>query len=192
MARSSQHSILIVSGSEKFDALAKKSLRPGLFMSAEFRRSASAARQCLPERYYDMIVVNAPLPDEVGIDFCLDAAEGGSASVLLVVPASIYEDVLERVTDEGILTIAKPFPHGRLDIAIRFLAAQQDERQRLLQKVRAAEEKAEEVRIVAEAKFLLVEKMHMTEDAAHRLIGKEAMDHGISRRKAAERILESE
>ena len=48
----------------------------------------------------------------------------------------------------------------------------------------------EELRIVSRAKLLLMEKRHMTEDEAHRLIGKQAMDKGLTRRQAAEKILD--
>jgi response regulator NasT len=48
----------------------------------------------------------------------------------------------------------------------------------------------EELRLVSKAKVLLVEKKKMTEDEAHRLIGKQAMDQGISRRRAAQRLLD--
>ena len=57
-------------------------------------------------------------------------------------------------------------------------------------KIQKAEEKLEELKIVNQAKFLLIEKKHMTEDEAHRYIGKQAMDGGISRGRAAQRILD--
>ena len=60
----------------------------------------------------------------------------------------------------------------------------------LKNKTLKAEEKTEEVRIVSKAKLLLIEKKKMTEDDAHRFIGKVAMNNGISRKKAAEMILE--
>nr|MCR5545759.1 ANTAR domain-containing protein [Lachnospiraceae bacterium] len=51
-------------------------------------------------------------------------------------------------------------------------------------------EKVEEVRIVSKAKLLLMEERKMSEDDAHRFIGKTAMNNGISRRKAAEMIMD--
>ena len=56
-------------------------------------------------------------------------------------------------------------------------------------KTLSVEEKMEEIRLVSRAKLLLVEKKNMTEDEAHRYIGKEAMDHGVSRKKIAEALL---
>ena len=184
------HSILIVSAVEKFDELVKRSLAPGIFMSVEFRKSAAAARRCILERYYDMIVINIPLPDENGMEFILDAAEKSSASILAVVPSDSYENVLERITDYGVLAIAKPFPRMRLGHAIRFLTAQQNRINQLEKKLEVMQEKEDDTRIITRAKFYLVENKHMTEDEAHRYIGTEAMNNGVSRRRIAERILE--
>ena len=48
----------------------------------------------------------------------------------------------------------------------------------------------EDLRTVDKAKIMLIEKKQMTEDQAHRFIGKTAMDHGISRKRAAIRIMD--
>jgi len=185
-----QHSILIVSGSEQFDAIVRKSLPQSAFMTIDFRKSESAARRCILERYYDMVVVNIPLPDGTGHEFALDVTEQCNASVLVVAPREIYEDVLEHVSDCGVLVLAKPFPRGRLSQEIRFLMAVQGRMHRLEKKILCAEEKLEELQAVSKAKLLLVEKKHMTEDDAHRYIGKQAMNSGVSRKRIAERILE--
>ena len=182
------HSILIVSSSEQFDATLRKSLTD--FLMIDSKRNAAAARRSFLERYYDLVVINAPLPDESGEPFALDVAQQCPASVLLIVPSEVYEDVLEHVTDQGILVISKPLPHGRLDKAIRYLKAVQGRVHNLEKKIQALEEKREEDRLVNRAKLLMVEKKHMTEDEAHRLIGKLAMNAGISRKRAAERVLE--
>ena len=182
------HSILIVSASEQFVQLVKKSLMG--FQMIDIKKSTSSARRCILERYYDLVVVNAPLPDETGEEFVIDVTDSCSASVLLVTRQEVYEDALSRVTDHGVLVLPKPSPRGRIDKAIRFLVAVQNRMRELERKKLAAEEKLEELRIVNKAKLLLIEKNHLSEEEAHRFIGKEAMDHGISRGRAARRILD--
>ncbi|MCR4840459.1 MAG: ANTAR domain-containing protein [Lachnospiraceae bacterium] len=182
------HSVLIVSASESFDQLIKKSLTG--FVTCESKRSVASARMSLLERYYDLIVINSPLPDETGEVFAIDAAEKSNASVLLVVSQDIYEETLQRVTDYGIIAMPKPSPKGRMDKIIRFLIALQNKMREQERKLRAAEEKIEELRMVDKAKFTLMEQKHMTEDEAHRYIGKQAMDNGVSRGRAARMILD--
>ena len=185
-----QHSILTVSGEEKIFPLIRRSLQSESVASVEYRTSAAAARRCILERYYNIVVVNTPLPDEMGVDLAIDAAGQCSASILLIVPGGIYEDTLDRVTDHGILVLAKPFPQQRIAHAMRFLSAQQARLNESEQKALAAEEKMQEIRLIDKAKFLLIENRHMSEAEAHRYIGRQAMNHGASRRRIAMKILE--
>ena len=183
------HSVLIVSASEAFETAVRKSLRG--FASVDSRKHASSARRYLLERYYDLIVINAPLPDESGEQLARDIAQEGYASVLLAVPSEVYDDALERVSDYGILVISKPVSIRSLDKALRFLTALQNRIMRIERKLQEAEERMQEIRVIDKAKFLLVEREGLTEDDAHRQIGKLAMNQGISRKLIAERIIES-
>lgn len=185
-----QHSILIVSVSDQFAALAKRSLSPKNCMGIVLRKSGSLARRSILERYYDIIIIDVPLSDEAGVDLALDIRDKCDVSVLLVVSKEIYEDVLNRVTDYGILVLPKPFPRGRIDKAIRYLMAIQNRIRRLEIRLQSAQEKIREIRTIDKAKILLVQMKMMTEDEAHRYIGKYAMDRGISRGSAAMMILE--
>ena len=58
------HSILIVSAAEQFDRFIRKSFP--VFSTVETARSAALARRSILEKYYDIVVINAPLPDETG------------------------------------------------------------------------------------------------------------------------------
>ena len=182
------HSVLIVSSSEQFGLAVKKTVSG--YVTLEMKKSVSTARRCILERYYDLVLINVPLPDETGVDFAMDVTEKCNASVLLVVSADTFESTLDQVTDRGVLVIPKPIPRGRLDKAIRYLIAMQNRIHGLEKKIQAAEEKNEELRIVNKAKFLLIEKKRMSEDEAHRFLGKKALDNGISRGKAAQKILD--
>lgn len=182
------HSILIVSASEQFIVVVKRSLEG--FRTIDIRKSAAQARRCILERPYELIVINAPLPDENGVGFALDAAEREGTLVIFTAPEELYLNMQETAADLGILMLPKPLPKGRMDKAIRFLIAVQNKMEGLRRKARFAEEKLEENRIVSRAKLLLMERRGMTEDEAHRLIGKEAMDQGISRGSAARQLLE--
>ena len=184
------HSILIASPSETFDSAVRRSLPSGRFMTVDFCRNAASARQRFFERYYDIVMINFPLPDETGAELAFDIAEQGSAGVLLAAPPEVFYEVLEQVSDYGILAVSKPVQEIQLEKAVRFLCAVQEKLQHLEQRVMEEHEKNEELRIVSKAKCLLIEKKRMTENEAHRFIGKEAMDHGLSRKRIAEKILE--
>ena len=181
-------SALIVSASDQFDTIAKKSLTR--FITIETRKSGALARRATLERDYDLVIINGPLPDENGIELSLDIAERNNGNVLLVIPQDNYEDILDQVTDQCVLVITKPSPKGRLDKAIRLMVAIRNKQYVLENKLASVQEKLEEQRVVNKAKLLLIEKKHMSEDDAHKYIGKLAMNNGVSRKYAAERLLD--
>ena len=181
-------SVLIVYASEQFTAAVKKMVKGVIMLDS--KKSAATARRMILERYYDLVIINAPLPDEPGEDLAIDVTRECRASVLLVTSGEVYNDVLEHVTDFGILVLSKSVTFRRLDQAVRFLSAMQNTIRGLEKEIQTTREKMEELRIVSKAKLVLIEQRHMTEDEAHRYIGKQAMDNGLSRRRAAERILD--
>ena len=183
-----QHSILIVSSSERFALLVKKSLKN--YITIDIVKSSSLARRYILEKDYTLVVIDSPLAHETGEDLALDITERGDASVMLVAPEEISGFVMENAADHGILVIRKPAPAGQIDKAIRFLSAMQSKIARLKQKTRKVEEKLEENRAVNRAKLLLIEKKGFTEETAHKFIGKQAMNRRVSRKRVAQRIIE--
>ncbi|SFB86289.1 ANTAR domain-containing response regulator [Butyrivibrio sp. YAB3001] len=183
-----QHSILIVSSSEQFVLAVKRSLVG--FITIDTMRTVSLARRSFLEKNHDIIVIDTPLPDETGVEFAMDISEKSNSSILLVAPQEVFDDVVERVIDQGVYVISKPVSARSVDKAIRYLVATQNRMQALTRKTLTVEEKMEEIRVVSKAKILLVEKKHMSEDEAHRFIGKQAMNHGVSRKRIAEKILD--
>ncbi len=182
------NSILIVSAVEQFDFLVKKSLVG--FLTIDVVRNVAMARRHILEKDYDIVAVNMPLTDEPGTEFAIDVSERSTASVLVVAPAEIYGDVMDMVTDHGVMVVSSPYPPMVMDKAIRVLIAMQGRIKALQKKIHAAEEKLEELRVVSKAKIVLIEKKHITEDEAHKYIGKQAMNHGVSRKRIAEVILD--
>ena len=94
-----QHSILIVSEDKKILSFIKRSFQNASILSAEYTDNASEARRRILERYYTIVVINASLSGETGSDLAIYTARQCSASVLLIVPAGIYEETMELVTD---------------------------------------------------------------------------------------------
>ena len=185
-----QYSILIVSQSEQLNNFVKKVISDGRFSTIEVRRSAAQAAQELLNRHYDVVLVNAPLPDEFGTGFVLDICTRYTSGILVITPGDVADDVTERVIDYGVVVLAKPLTNRALARNLRHLVAIQNKMQETEKKVLTLEERIKEMRVENRAKCLLIEKEHMTEEDAHRLIGKQAMDRCISKRAVAEEIIE--
>ena len=169
MKESSVYSVLVVSPAGRgADFLASVFDAP-TFDPVVNASSAGEARRLLSSEQYDLIAVNSPLPDETGIDFCIDAAQGPSG-VMLFVKNDIYEIVSSQCTREGIFVIPKPNTQRNVAQSVTLLCA-------ICERLRKYEKKTP------------IERLGMTEQDAHGYIEKEAMNRRRTSREIAEEII---
>ena len=185
-----QYSLLIVSASEQFNTLVKRAIPSSSFEVIEVRKNISHAQRELLSRKFDLVVINAPLPDDMGVNFSLDVADRYSSGVLLVVPGEIYDDVSQHVIDYGIICASKPINRITVERYIRHLCSDRDRVKGLEKKINSLDDKLNEMRIVNKAKWFLIANENMSEEEAHRYIGKQAMDRCMSKRIIAEEIID--
>ena len=186
-----RNNILVVSGSDQFDATVHKALPEKGLVFVDKKKTATLARRALLEKHYDLVIIKAPLSDEMGHDLAMDISEDYGSSVIIATPREIYDSIWDYVADYGIMVILKPLDFDHISKGIRFLLSVQERMQRYIDQMHKLEEKMDEVKLVSQAKILLMEQKHVSEKEAHRLIGKEAMDHGVSRKMVARNIIDS-
>ena len=67
--------------------------------------SGAEARRRMPDADFDLIVVNAPLPDEFGHELCMDAVASTDAGVVFLVKAAQAEQLLAPLNEQGVLLL---------------------------------------------------------------------------------------
>lgn len=183
------YSVLIISAAEKLNT-ALSALLPGShYQPVRYVSSVSAGERAFSERAYDFVIINAPLPDDPGIRFAIDAGSAQGTVVLILVWAELHDDVREKVLEYGVFTLAKPLSRAAASQALDWMAAARERLRKSEKKTLSIEEKMEEIRIVNRAKWLLISELKMEEPQAHHYIEKQAMDRSISKRQAAEEII---
>jgi len=185
----SAYSVLLAASFEKAADFLKGLLPQGLYGPVTEAASAAEARRLVLNAAFDLVIVNAPLSDEFGSEFCLDICEDTHAGVLLLVPAEQFEAVSAKVSRSGVFAVSKPVSRAMLEQTLRLLCAQRDRLRKFEKKNEVLREKMEEIRIVNRAKWVLIDYLKMSETEAHRYIEKHAMDMRITKRAAAERII---
>jgi AmiR/NasT family two-component response regulator len=185
------YSVLLVSAGEKFARTLSGLLPPTDFFPITTVRSADEARRRLLSTSYDLVLINAPLPDELGTRLAMDVCSGSEAGVLLLVGSELYREVCAQVTEYGVLTLSKPTSSQLLSHSLRALCAMRERLRRQGEKQATVEDKIQEIRLVNRAKWALIQHRGLTEEEAHRHIEKSAMDRRVSRREAAQRILDA-
>lgn len=180
--------VLIVTGTEKGVSAISDMLDKSAFSSAA-AYSGSEARRMLMRYDYDLVIINAPLSDEFGHDLALTVTEKYSASVIMLVKSQLFDNVSSKVENYGIFTVARPVDRHLFHQVTRLVFANASRLERYRKETDKLKTKLDELRIVCQAKCLLVEYLRMSETQAHRYIEKQAMDNRTTKVSVAEEII---
>ena len=184
-------SILVVSRSDKiFNALSD--LFNGRFYAdMKLALSISEAKRLTLMQSFDIVVINAPLKDETGIEFAINLSSENSTGVLLLINNEYYDRVLDEVMEYGVLTVPKPLSKQTLYETVNLIAATNFRLKKLEHKNAKLTAKMEEIRVVNHAKWVLIKNLGLTEEEAHKIIEKQAMDTRQTKREVAEAVLKT-
>ncbi len=185
------YSTLIVSSGESFYSTLLKMMSASWFDPVRKAESVSAARRILAERGFDLVIVNAPLKDDAGIGFAIDASGLQGTIVLLIVRADQHDEVYAKVSSHGVFTISKPLHRETMMTAFLWMISARERMRKLEIRTQSIEEKMSEIRTVNRAKWVLIRELKMEEPEAHRYIEKQAMDRCVTRREIAEGIIKT-
>ena len=185
------YSVLIVSAAESFNDALSALLPNSKYSPTHFVSNISAAKRALAERAFDYVIINSPLPDDVGTRFAIDTADSQESVVLLMVRAELQEEIYDKVAEHGVFVLPKPTSKPTMTIALSWLSSAREKLRKTEKKTLSIEEKMEEIRIVNRAKWILIRELKLDEPEAHRYIEKQAMDRCISKKVIAEEIIKT-
>lgn len=179
------YSIMIYSRDEKLLELIK-SILPVQVFEIDFFQDLNAVKRKLVNRRYDIIIIDSEESDV--IDFSISISDDSTA-VVIFCSAMNFENISERVEHNGIITFSKPFDSYQFYSFTKIVIAVVHKIQSINLKTIKLKEKMDEIRIVNRAKLLLVKNLSMTEQEAHKLIEKKAMDRCKKKSEIAEQII---
>ena len=185
------YSVLIVSAAESFNDTLSALLPSSKYSPTHFVSYISAAKRVLAERAFDFVIINSPLPDDVGTRYAIDTANSEESVVLLMVRTELQEEIYDKVAEHGVFVLSKPTSKPTMMTALRWLSSAREKLRKTEKKTLSIEEKMEEIRIVNRAKWLLIGELKLDEPEAHRYIEKQAMDRCVSKRVVAEEIIKT-
>lgn len=181
--------MIVSSNQAGFDRLGEVLNEVGL-TGADRAESASAAYALLTRRDYVLLLINAPLTDEVGLSLAEFAVKEALSGVVLVLKKT-SDAAFERMERRGVMMVEKPVNRQLLIQAIRHARAFHGRLKQLAQENEKLRLKLDETKTVNRAKAKLMIHLNMTEDQAHRYIEKQAMDLRIPRMEVAKNILKN-
>ena len=157
--------MLIVSSDDRFSRDVSTLLQGDQFQQ-DCSRSASDARCKLLENQYDFVIA------------AIFAAN------------DIYDEIYAKVSVHGVFVLHKPTSKTLVSQAVSLMVCARERLRSLEKKVGNTESKLDEIRIVNKAKWLLIDQEGLSEADAHKYIEKSAMDSGITKRLAAQLIID--
>lgn len=187
--REQVYSVLIVSAAENFNTAMSSMLPPASYRPIVAVSNIAAAKRAVAERGFDFIIINAPLPDDLGVRFAIDCSTAGNTLVLFLIRNEIRAEVDERVAEHGVFTLPKPMSKQAMETGLRWMKTARQRLNRYEKKAVSVEDKMQEIRLINQAKWLLIDKENMTEPEAHRYLEKEAMNRCISKKALAQEII---
>lgn len=185
------YSVLIVSAAENLNTALGNLLPESKYAPVHIVSSISAAKRSFAEKAYDFVIINSPLPDDIGTRFAIDVCNSKGTVVLLMIRAELHEEIYNKVAEHGVFTLPKPTSKPAISTALSWMSSARERLRKSENKTISIEEKMEEIRIVNRAKWLLISEIKMDEADAHRYIEKQAMDRCISKREVAESIIKT-
>ncbi len=151
---------------------------------------AGQARRKATGDDFSLALINMPLQDESGLDLAVDLARNTTAAVVLLVKTEIAPMIADTAIEAGVLIVTKPV---NLLLFEQIVKVGISCRNRLLmckEQTARLQTRYEELKVIDRAKCLLIEHMRITEEEAHRVLEKEAMDNRMSRVRVAKKVLD--
>ena len=180
------YSVLLVSASESFNRSFFPLLPVSRYYPVTQVSDLRTARENTPS---DLVIVNAPLPVGDSLSYCSSVADSSDSAVLLLVPQGQLDRTEGRMLPAGVMTLGKPLSSIMLSQSLRGLCAMHERLRSRQQALHTVENAVEEIKLINRAKWLLISCLNMTEDEAHRYIGKLAMQQQRPKRDIAEGII---
>ena len=185
------YSILIVSATDKFTSAFADLLLETRYSPIHTAARVSAAKRMLAEKTFDFVIINAPLPDDIGTRFAIDTCTSKQSAVLLFVKSDIHADIHDKVVEYGVFTLPKPTSKPTLIHALRWMESSRERLRQFEQKSLSIQEKMAEIRLINKAKWILISELKMNEPDAHRYIEKQSMDRCVTKQTIAEEIIKT-
>ena len=183
------YSVLVISSSEKFNSAIVKLLPDERYYPVKVVTDGGSASRLLLEIGFDIVIINTPLKDEFGTHLAYEICRKSDSGILLLVRHEHYSDINMRLTPMGILTLSKPAPTNLILETLLILCGTRTRLQRMRGKSLSFEEKMAEIRLINQAKMILISTDGLNENEAHHAIERRAMDRCVPKTTIAREII---
>ncbi len=181
--------VLLVTQNEKYREQFSRLVSEHIKAKFYYARTSGEAWRMMSDDSFALVLILAPLPDEFGTNLAKVAAKT-TAGVMVIAKGYQLEEIQNKLSMEGVFAfhseMGRTFFGYALDLMLvvhRRLSEAAPQTEKLHQQIR-------DIRLVNRAKCLLIQYEGMSEEESHKYIEKLAMDQRLSRRAAAQLVLD--
>lgn len=184
--------ILIVSANEKAITLIAPLLKEAY---PDHRLSVctggNEARRLCAESDYELVIINTPLPDELGDELAADICDSSTAGCIVIAKAENADMLSERLEEHGALVVARPISRTLFYQSIKLINASRKRIMGYAKENIKLHKKLDEIKMINRAKLVLMQYLKFSENQAHRYIEKQAMDLRMTKYEIAMKVIKT-
>ncbi|CBK74306.1 Response regulator with putative antiterminator output domain [Butyrivibrio fibrisolvens 16/4] len=180
---------LIVCDNEKGTSFYKSFLKENGYIDIVAVTSGPMAKRAILDYDFEICIINGPIGGTSGEELSIDIAEKNICQVILFVKAELLEEISAQVEDYGVITVSKPINRQLFWQALKLAKVAQRRINMAHKENVKLEKKLEDMKIISRAKILLMVEQNISEEEAHKLIEKQAMDRRMTRIEVAREIV---
>lgn len=183
--------VLIVSSADKSTDYFRQFLTKFGARNIVCVNSSQIARQTFLDKDFDLTLINSPLSDENGENLAIDITLRSESQVIMVVKSENIHNVSNKVEPYGVITVEKPINQTVFWTTVKVASICSLRTKTMRKQNSKLVKKIDDIKIIDRAKCILISNLNMLEQDAHKYIEKQAMDHRISKRDVALKILKT-
>ncbi|MBQ1902020.1 MAG: response regulator [Lachnospiraceae bacterium] len=180
--------VLLVCDQPKAEEFFRKFLQQNHYDVVTISNGEEAKRICM-EQTFETCIINAPLHGEKAEQLARALAQKNMFQVILFVKAEVEAETSVHMEKYGVITLGKPVHTKLFWDALRLSKIANNRIQMLMHENMMLQKKMKELKLVTQAKLILMQSLNISEEAAHRKIEKMAMDQRLSKREIAQEII---
>ncbi|WP_317853900.1 ANTAR domain-containing response regulator [Chakrabartyella piscis] len=183
--------ILVVDSGEKTRTALAEYLQSNFHFQVSFATNGAEARRKLGATTYAIVMVNAPLGDEFGNELLIQASKNTGAGLILLAKNEQVPELEVQMNACGVMTVGKPLQKEMCNQSVRMALGIHFRMSTFVREKQRMQKKLEDVKMTEKAKFVLMQQKNISENEAHKILEKRAMDLRMTKREVAEDILEN-
>ena len=153
--------------------------------------TAGEAYRTMLKNDFDLVIIDAPLPDDSGENLAHQTAEKNISQVIYSIDSEHFNSVSASFKEDGVLVISKPIDKYLLQYAVSLAKSVIIKMKHMREENKKLRQKIEDIRIIDRAKCLLISYLSLTEHEAHKFIEKQSMELRSTKRIIAEEIIKT-